>query len=216
MEQTLQNAFNSINNATSNSMSQLESRIRQAQSTVVSTVQQMGSQAVSTLQSYYGQFVSAGGYLMDGFIAGMQSRAGAVMATAVSIANAAAAAIRSALAIHSPSRVVAKITRWVPMGMVVGMKDTAKKAINYAGKLATQVADNINYAVSPANLNSDINNIGVTRNDIISGEVRTEYDFSKRPMQLNLQLGNNAFGKFVDDVNSINKQNIQLEEVYSI
>lgn len=216
MEQTLQNAFNSINNATSNSMSQLENRIRQAQSTVVSTVQQMGSQAVSTLQSYYGQFVSAGGYLMDGFIAGMQSRAGAVMATAQSIANAAASAIRSALAIHSPSRVVAKITRWVPMGMVVGMKDTAKKAINYAGKLATQVADNINYAVSPANLNSDINNIGVTRNDIISGEVRTEYDFSKRPMQLNLQLGNNAFGKFVDDVNSVNKQNIQLEEVYSI
>lgn len=216
MEQTLQNAFNSINNATSNSMSQLENRIRQAQSTVVSTVQQMGSQAVSTLQSYYGQFVSAGGYLMDGFIAGMQSRAGAVMATAMSIANAAASAIRSALAIHSPSRVVAKITRWVPMGMVVGMKDTANKAINYAGKLATQVADNINYAVSPANLNSDINNIGVTRNDIISGEVRTEYDFSKRPMQLNLQLGNNAFGKFVDDVNSVNKQNIQLEEVYSI
>lgn len=216
MEQTLQNAFNNINNVTNNSMSQLENRIRQAQSTVVSTVQQLGSQAVSTLQSYYGQFVSAGGYLMDGFIAGMQSRAGAVMATAMSIANAAAAAIRSALAIHSPSRVVAKITRWVPMGMVVGMKDTAKKAINYAGKLATQVADNINYAVSPANLNSDINNIGVTRNDIISGEVRTEYDFSKRPMQLNLQLGNNAFGKFVDDVNSINKQNIQLEEVYSI
>lgn len=216
MEQTLQNAFNSINNATSNSMSQLENRIRQAQSTVVSTVQQMGSQAVSTLQSYYGQFVAAGGYLMDGFIAGMQSRAGAVMATAMSIANAAASAIRSALAIHSPSRVVAKITRWVPMGMVVGMKDTANKAINYAGKLATQVADNINYAVSPANLNSDINNIGVTRNDIISGEVRTEYDFSKRPMQLNLQLGNNAFGKFVDDVNSVNKQNIQLEEVYSI
>ena len=216
IEQTLQNAFNNINNATSNSMSQLENRIKQAQSTVVSTIQQMGSQAVSTLQSYYGQFVSAGGYLMDGFIAGMQSRAGAVMATAQSIANAAAAAIRSALAIHSPSRVVAKITRWVPMGMVVGMKDTAKKAINYAGKLATQVADNINYAVSPANLNSDINNIGVTRNDIISGEVRTEYDFSKRPMQLNLQLGNNAFGKFVDDVNSVNKQNIQLEEVYSI
>lgn len=216
MEQTLQNAFNSINNATSNSMSQLENRIRQAQATVVSTVQQLGSQAVSTLQSYYGQFVSAGGYLMDGFIAGMQSRAGAVMATAMSIANAAAAAIRSALDIHSPSRVVAKITRWVPMGMVVGMQDTAKKAINYAGKLATQVADNINYAVSPANLNSDINNIGVTRNDIISGEVRTEYDFSKRPMQLNLQLGNNAFGKFVDDVNSVNKQNIQLEEVYSI
>lgn len=216
MEQTLQSAFNNINNVTSNSMSQLENRIRQAQSTVVSTVQQLGSQAVSTLQSYYGQFVSAGGYLMDGFIAGMQSRAGAVMATAMSIANAAAAAIRSALAIHSPSRVVAKITRWVPMGMVVGMKDTANKAINYAGKLATQVADNINYAVSPANLNSDINNIGVTRNDVISGEVRTEYDFSKRPMQLNLQLGNNAFGKFVDDVNSVNKQNIQLEEVYSI
>ena len=41
---------------------------------------------------------------MDGFISGMESRRGSVMATAQSIANSAASAIRSALQIHSPSR----------------------------------------------------------------------------------------------------------------
>ena len=153
---------------------------------------------------------------MDGFISGMESRRGSVMATAQSIANSAASAIRSALQIHSPSRVVAKITRWVPMGMVEGMKDTAGKAINYAGNMANKVADSINYAITPVSLKSDINSIGINRHDIISGEVKQEYDFSKRPMYLSLQLGNNTFRQFVEDVNNLNSQIIQLDETYGM
>ena len=216
IENTFKNAMNSVNNTASEGLQQLENKTKQSGENIVNTVRNIGEQSLNTLKSFYGEFSGAGGYLMDGFISGMESRRGSVMATAQSIANSAASAIRSALQIHSPSRVVAKITRWVPMGMVEGMKDTAGKAINYAGNMANKVADSINYAITPVSLKSDINSIGINRHDIISGEVKQEYDFSKRPMYLSLQLGNNTFRQFVEDVNNLNSQIIQLDETYGM
>ena len=216
IENTFKNAMNSVNNTASEGLQQLENKTKQSGENIVNTVRNIGEQSLNTLKSFYGEFSSAGGYLMDGFVSGMESRRGSVMATAQSIANSAASAIRSALQIHSPSRVVAKITRWVPMGMVQGMKDTASKAINYAGNMANKVADSINYAITPVSLKSDINSIGINRHDIISGEVKKEYDFSKRPMYLSLQLGNNTFRQFVEDVNNLNSQIIQLDETYGM
>lgn len=216
IENTFKNAMNSVNNTASEGLQQLENKTKQSGENIVNTVRNIGEQSLNTLKSFYGEFSGAGGYLMDGFISGMESRRGSVMATAQSIANSAASAIRSALQIHSPSRVVAKITRWVPMGMVEGMKDTAGKAINYAGNMANKVADSINYAITPVSLKSDINSIGINRHDIISGEVKKEYDFSKRPMHLSLQLGNNSFRQFVEDVNNVNSQIIQLDETYGM
>ena len=216
IESTFKNAMNSVNNTASEGLQQLENKTKQSGENIVNTVRNIGEQSLNTLKSFYGEFSGAGGYLMDGFISGMESRRGSVMATAQSIANSAASAIRSALQIHSPSRVVAKITRWVPMGMVEGMKDTASKAINYAGNMANKVADSINYAITPVSLKSDINSIGINKHDIISGEVKQEYDFSKRPMYLSLQLGNNTFRQFVEDVNNLNSQIIQLDETYGM
>lgn len=216
IENTFKNAMNSVNNTASEGLQQLENKTKQSGENIVNTVRNIGEQSLNTLKSFYGGFSSAGGYLMDGFVSGMESRRWSVMATAQSIANSAASAIRSALQIHSPSRVVAKITRWVPMGMVEGMKDTAGKAIDYAGNMANKVADSINYAITPVSLKSDINSIGINRHDIISGEVKKEYDFSKRPMYLNLQLGNNTFRQFVEDVNNLNSQIIQLDETYGM
>lgn len=216
IENTFKNAMNSVNNTASEGLQQLENKTKQSGENIVNTVRNIGEQSLNTLKSFYGEFSGAGGYLMDGFVSGMESRRWSVMATAQSIANSAASAIRSALEIHSPSRVVAKITRWVPMGMVEGMKDTAGKAIAYAGNMANKVADSINYAITPVSLKSDINSIGINRHDIISGEVKKEYDFSKRPMHLNLQLGNNSFRQFVEDVNNVNSQIIQLDETYGM
>ena len=216
IQNVVKNTMSSINSVTSEGLSQLENNTQRSGQNVINTVRDTGEQAVSTLRSFYGHFSSCGAYLMDGFVQGMWSRSGSVMATAQSIANAAANAIRSALQIHSPSRVVAKITRWVPMGMVEGMKDTASKAIGYASNMASKVANAINYAVNPVSLKNDINDIGINRRDVISSEVKAEYDFTKQPMQLNVQLGNRAFGTFVEDINEVNSNTIQLNEVYSM
>lgn len=216
IQNVVKNTMSSINSVTSEGLSQLENNTQRSGQNVVNIVRDTGEQAVSALRSFYGHFSSCGAYLMDGFVQGMWSRSGSVMATAQSIANAAANAIRSALQIHSPSRVVAKITRWVPMGMVEGMKDTASKAIGYASNMASKVANAINYAVNPVSLKNDINDIGINRRDVISSEVKAEYDFTKQPMQLNVQLGNRAFGTFVEDINEVNSNTIQLNEVYSM
>lgn len=216
IQNVVKNTMSSINSVTSEGLSQLENNTQRSGQNVVNTVRDTGEQAVSTLHSFYGHFSSCGAYLMDGFVQGMWSRSGSVMATAQSIANAAANAIRSALQIHSPSRVVAKITRWIPMGMVEGMKDTASKAIGYASNMASKVANAINYAVNPVSLKNDINDIGINRRDVISSEVKAEYDFTKQPMHLNVQLGNRAFGTFVEDINEVNSNTIQLNEVYSM
>lgn len=216
VQNIVKNSMSTINSVTSEGLSQLENNTQRSGQNVVNIVRNTGEQAVSTLHSFYGHFANCGAYLMDGFEQGMWSRSGSVMATAQSIANAAANAISSALQIHSPSRVVAKITRWVPMGMVEGMKDTASKAIGYASNMASKVANAINYAVNPVSLKNDINDIGINRRDVISSEVKAEYDFTKQPMQLNMQLGNSAFGTFVEDINEVNSNTIQLNEVYSM
>lgn len=216
IQNVVKNTMSSINSVTSEGLSQLETNTQQSGQNVVNIVRDTGEQAVSALRSFYGHFSSCGAYLMDGFVQGMWSRSGSVMATAQSIANAAANAIRSALQIHSPSRVVAKITRWIPMGMVEGMKDTASKAIGYASNMASKVANAINYAVNPVSLKNDINDIGINKRDVISSEVKAEYDFTKQTMQLNVQLGNRAFGTFVEDINEVNSNTIQLNEVYSM
>ena len=216
VQNVVRNSMSNINSVTSEGLSQLENNTKRSGQNVVNIVQNTGDQAVSTLHSFYGHFASCGAYLMDGFVQGMWSRSGSVMATAQAIANAAANAISSALQIHSPSRVVAKITRWVPMGMVEGMKDTASKAIGYASNMASKVANAINYAVNPVSLKNDINDIGINRRDVISSEIKAEYDFTKQPMQLIMQLGNSAFGTFVEDINEVNSNTIQLNEVYSM
>lgn len=216
VQNVVRNSMSNINSVTSEGLSQLENKTKQSGQNVVNIVRNTGDQAVSTLHSFYGHFANCGAYLMDGFVQGMWSRSGSVMATAQSIANAAANAISSALQIHSPSRVVAKITRWVPMGMVEGMKDTASKAIGYASNMASKVANAINYSVNPVSLKNDINDIGINRRDVISSEVKAEYDFTKQPMQLTMQLGNSAFGTFVEDINEVNSNTIQLNEVYSM
>lgn len=66
--------------------------------------------------------LDVGKFLIQGFINGMGSMAGALWNTAVGIANKAKNAIKSALGIHSPSRVMQnEVGKWIPAGIAVGM-----------------------------------------------------------------------------------------------
>lgn len=67
---------------------------------------------------------SSGVYMMSGLINGMNSMRGSVMATASSIASAAASSINSALKIHSPSRVTTDSGEFTGEGLAVGMKNS--------------------------------------------------------------------------------------------
>lgn len=66
--------------------------------------------------------LDVGRFLIQGFINGMGSMGGALWNAAVGIANKAKNAIKSALGIHSPSRVMKnEVGKWIPAGIAVGM-----------------------------------------------------------------------------------------------
>lgn len=60
---------------------------------------------------------------MAGLINGMNAMRGSVMATAASIASAAASAVNSALKIHSPSQVLTDSGEYSGQGLIVGMEN---------------------------------------------------------------------------------------------
>lgn len=81
--------------------------------------------------------VSEGRQLINGFISGIKSMAGAVMAAAASIANAAKAKIQSALKIHSPSRVMRdEVGVYIPAGLAQGMLANIGAVTNAAQRVA--------------------------------------------------------------------------------
>lgn len=81
--------------------------------------------------------VSAGVDLIRGFINGIKSMAYSAMAAAESIANTVASKIRSALKIHSPSRVMRdEVGVYIPAGIAVGMLNNIDAVTDAAGKLA--------------------------------------------------------------------------------
>ena len=68
--------------------------------------------------------------MMNGLIAGINSKRGAVMAAARSVASAAASAVNSALKIHSPSRLMIETGQYADEGLIKGFegKQEAVKA----------------------------------------------------------------------------------------
>ncbi|EFA25785.1 phage tail tape measure protein, TP901 family [Pediococcus acidilactici 7_4] len=66
--------------------------------------------------------LDVGKFLIQGFINGMGSMGSDIWNAAVGIANKAKNAIKSALGIHSPSRVMKdEVGKWIPAGIAVGM-----------------------------------------------------------------------------------------------
>lgn len=86
---------------------------------------------------------SAGAQMMNGLIAGINSKRGAVMAAARSVASAAASAVNSALKIHSPSRVLVETGQYSDEGLIKGF-ESKREAVKAAA--VASMADPVNEA----------------------------------------------------------------------
>lgn len=91
----------------------------------------------------------------QGMVSGLASTQSSIIAKAQSIANTVAAKMRSALGIHSPSRVMREIGRFTVEGMALGMSDNTDKireqaaaAANLAIDAMQTVPTRINYTTS--------------------------------------------------------------------
>lgn len=118
---------------------------------------------------------SEGADLIKGFINGINSMVGSVMAAAGRIADAAKSKIQSALKIHSPSRVMAdEVGVYIPAGLAVGMLSNIGAVTSAAGQLAQAAIVKVpkmntsDFSASIAALNSQMQENGMTINGRLS------------------------------------------------
>lgn len=119
--------------------------------------------------------ISEGVHLIAGFIQGINSMIGDVMAAAGRIANAAKNKIKSALSIHSPSRVMRnEVGIYIPAGLALGMLDNISAVTNAATQLSEAATvtvpeiDTNNFSRSLTALNSQMDSSGISVNGRLS------------------------------------------------
>lgn len=193
IKETFENAFKNLTQSVENSMNDTLNRIRD----VCSNINQEFNRLSSDLHN-------AGYNAGIGFYNGLSSTQGSIYSLASYIANNVANTIRSALDIHSPSRVTKSLGAFTGEGFGEGLLDMLGYVENSANKLALA-------GVPDAYLTSKINRPDFQYQASLNSGVHT----SKQPVQLILQFGNKTFRGFVDDINDINDSNIRLAE-YSL
>lgn len=117
--------------------------IQSKMNSIVSVTVSSMYRVVSAMYNASGQAWSAGNQMGAGFYNGLASMAGAIIGLAYSIANSAAAAMRSALRIKSPSRVTMAIGAFTGEGVVAGMASMIPKVIGVAHKMASAMIPDV-------------------------------------------------------------------------
>lgn len=197
----------SMSSEISSKFNSMKSNIHSIMSSIVSNIRSSMSNAVSAMNQAAGQAQSAGANMGRGFYNGLASMQGAIIGLAQSIANAAATAMRSALRIHSPSRVTMAIGNFTGEGFVNGMKAMVKPTEKMATKLGL--------AGVPTIQSSDITG---ELNRLTTGQISAGYQFNggnltlqQQPAYIYLHMGNTIMRAFASDITHQQELNAVLE-----
>lgn len=138
--------------------------------------------------------------IIDGLINGITSKIEDVKNAVKDIAGSITGKIKDILNIHSPSRVMAQLGVFTSQGLAEGMLDGAR----YVDKASETLADRAS--------NMDIGNRISAINSQIQTKVQHDvnYGSSGKPALFNIQLGNQAFQAFVEDISQAQGDGINL------
>lgn len=142
-------------------VTQMGSKARQAASNFISRI-------TSGLSGLGSKLWNIGKNAVQGLINGLMSGASDLWNAAQSLASKAWNGMKSALGIHSPSKVMAEeVGQWIPKGVTVGIEanagNTLKAIKDYAQSLVQEIDTNkflgeVNMATSGININTDNSN----------------------------------------------------------
>lgn len=163
------------------------------------------SSVVSAMNSAAGQARSAGYNMGMGFYNGLSAMSGSIIGLAMSIASRAASAMRSALRIHSPSRVTAQIGGYTGEGFYDGMKDWVRPV--------AKIGEQLGLAGVPSINDSDLTRLGTMSAGSYSFD-GGELSVSQKPAELTLNLGSQSYKTFVEDIMNVHNQQLDLSMNY--
>ena len=210
IKSTVSSGMSGVRSTVSSMMNSVQSAFSSGWSRARSVTSSGIQGAVSAVRGAVGGMVSAGRDFVMGFVNGISGAIGAAASAAAHMAHAAMSAAKSALGIHSPSRVMRdEVGYYVAAGMAVGMSENAdlvQKAANRLAQYATPTADlgtSINGVLSQGNLGNTV-----------TGTINHELNINQQPAFINVSLGGFDYATFVDDISREQGNQAMLKRNY--
>nr|DAT42422.1 MAG TPA: minor tail protein [Caudoviricetes sp.] len=152
--------------------------------------------AVNVVRSAASSMVSAGRNFVMGFVNGIRGAIGAAASAAANMARSAMNAAKSALGIHSPSRVMRdQVGYYVVAGFAKGMNDNTNLIDKAANNLAAHAMPSVDISSS---INGVLSHGNISNN--IGGVIDHQLNINQQPAYINLSLGGTEYRAFVDDI----------------
>ena len=166
-------SFKGVMNAAKQGMSAVVSAMSSGLKQAVSLAQSAGSNIVSIFSQLGGSLSSVGFNAGVGLFNGLASMAGSLYSLAHSIASNIANIMRSALDIHSPSRVMKKIGGFTGEGLYIGMRDWVSDINDMARQYAQAITEQDYQTNSTMTTSASVTSSGVRSSlEDLSDEVK--------------------------------------------
>lgn len=159
----------------------------------------VGSSGAEGVRSKRGEFDSAGSFIGQGLVAGIQAMTGNVMGAASRLASMASNAIRSALKIHSPSRVTKEFGMYFGLGFINGISGMEEKTRRTANSLAEASMFAVP-AVDTTDFTRSLTEVNRRLTGSVDNNLTNELSLNRQPAYINVSLGGTDYGAFVEDI----------------
>lgn len=124
--------------------------------TVSKTFNTTMDKVVKGLKAYYSQFKSAGSYVTDGLIAGLNSRLPALSAAAARMGRTAISSAKAALKEHSPSKAAYELGDFFGLGFIGGVENTFSKITSTSKRMGQLALASVSDSLSNIDANMDL------------------------------------------------------------
>lgn len=188
--------WNAVVSKTRQAGNSMASAYSSACNRTTSLASSMRNRLISIMNSSVGGMRSAGYNAGMGFYSGLASTRGSIMGLASSIAASVSARIRSALRIHSPSRVLMNLGSYAGEGLAVGL-EKSKRYVNNAVDGLSNTIKGVDTGLNSSCSDFNSNNKAM-------------------PLVINLRLGNKEFRAISRDITQEQGKDLRLEANFGI
>lgn len=167
-------------------------------SNVASQTQAGMQRAYSTIVGFVGQFASAGMDLMRGLVQGIMNGMSWVVNAARNVAKSAVNAAKSALGIHSPSRVFKEIGGYTMQGFGIGIDKEVRSVVSGMGSMANSITDAFNSNLAVPDITSNMKKVNANMNAQVQHTHTIQTNPSQRVVRIEMDVNNEALATIVN------------------
>ncbi|SFX66751.1 phage tail protein [Staphylococcus hominis] len=164
----------------------------------VSQVQSGMQRAYSTIVGFVGQFASAGMDLMRGLVQGIMNGMSWVVNAAKNVAQSAVNAAKSALGIHSPSRVFKEIGGYTMQGFGIGIDKEGRSVASGMGSMAQSITEAFNSNLAVPDITSNMKKVNANMNAQVQHTHTVQTNPSQRVVRIEMDVNNEALAMIVN------------------